>query len=73
MPEDKSLTIAENIEIRDMIYTIRDKQVMLDSDLADLYKVATGRLNEQVKRNISRFPSSFMFQLTEDEYKSLMS
>jgi hypothetical protein len=73
MADNKSLTFAENIEIRNMIYTVRDKQVMLDSDLATLYKVTTGRLNEQVKRNLSRFPSQFMFQLTENEYKSLIS
>ncbi len=73
MTDNKSITVAENIEIRNMIYTIRDKQVMLDSDLAILYKVTTGRLNEQVKRNLSRFPSQFMFQLTESEYKSLIS
>ncbi len=46
---------------------------MLDSDLAILYEVSTGRLNEQVKRNIKRFPEKFMFQLTEDEYKTLIS
>lgn len=46
---------------------------MLDSDLAELYKVTTGRLNEEVKRNLNRFPSQFMFQLSDDEYKSLIS
>ena len=56
-----------------MIYSVRGKQVMVDSDLAELYKVTTGRLNEQVKRNLNRFPSQFMFQLTDDEYKSLIS
>lgn len=73
MAEDKNLVIAQNREIQNMIYTIRDKQVMVDSDLAELYQVTTGRLNEQVKRNLNRFPSRFMFQLTEDEYKSLIS
>ena len=42
---------------------------MLDSDLAELYGVDTGRLNEQVKRNVARFPEDFMFQLTEQEWK----
>ena len=73
MAEDKNLVIAQNREIQNMIYTIRDKQVMVDSDLAELYQVTTGRLNEQVKRNLNRFPSRFMFQLTDDEYKSLIS
>ncbi|HEL0595991.1 TPA: ORF6N domain-containing protein [Streptococcus equi subsp. zooepidemicus] len=67
MAEDKNLAIAQNREIQNMIYTIRDKQVMVDSDLAELYQVTTGRLNEQVKRNLNRFPSRFMFQLTDDE------
>lgn len=55
------------------IYLIRDQKVMLDSDLAELYGVQTFRLNEQVKRNIDRFPEDFMFQLTEDEWNSLTS
>ena len=46
---------------------------MTDSDLAELYGVPTGRLNEQVKRNIERFPEDFMFQLTSDEWNSLRS
>ena len=55
------------------IYMIRGHKVMLDSDLADLYQVETFRLNEGVKRNTKRFPEDFMFQLTEDEFKSLTS
>jgi hypothetical protein len=46
---------------------------MLDDDLAELYQVETRRLNEQVKRNLDRFPQDFMFQLTEDEWENLMS
>ena len=46
---------------------------MLDEDLAELYQVTTGRLNEQVKRNITRFPPDFMFQLTEEEFANLKS
>lgn len=57
--------------IEKMIYVIRDKQVMLDSDLAVLYQVETGALNRAVKRNISRFPEDFCFQLTKEEYQSL--
>jgi hypothetical protein len=45
------------------IYVIRDKKVMLDQDLAEMYGVETRRLNEQVKRNLDRFPEDFMFQL----------
>ena len=71
--EEKSPVIVDNREIRNMIYTFRGKQVMIDSDLADLYQVTTKRLNEQVSRNRNRFPSQFMFQLTEDEYKNLRS
>lgn len=54
-------------EIESMIIPVRGTQVMLDRDLAGLYGVSTSRLNEQVKRNISRFPQSFRFQLTEQE------
>ena len=60
-------------EIKSKIYSVRGKEVMLDSDLADLYEVSSKRLNEQVKRNIERFPDDFMFQLTEEEYENLKS
>ena len=56
-----------NIVIENLIYEIRGKYVMLDSDLARLYGVETKYLNRQVKRNIERFPSDYMFQLTKDE------
>ena len=49
-----------------------EERVILDSDLARLYGVTTARLNQQVKRNVERFPSDFMFQLTKEEYESLM-
>lgn len=58
-------------EIKNLIYTIRDKQVMLASDLASLYQVETKNLNKAVKRNIERFPVSFCFQLTEEEVENL--
>src|SRR5690554_6590818 len=58
-------------EIENLIYTIRGKQVMLDSDLASLFQVETKNLNRAVKRNIERFPTSFCFQLTEDEAENL--
>lgn len=60
-------------EVRGLIYHIRGKAVMLDNDLAVLYRVPTGRLNEAVKRNARRFPEDFMFQLTQEEFKNLMS
>ncbi|MBT4972069.1 MAG: ORF6N domain-containing protein [Thiotrichales bacterium] len=67
--------ITNNIDtqIKDKIYTIRGLQVMLDIDLANIYSVEVKRLNEQVKRNIERFPGKFRFQLTQDEYKNLRS
>ena len=71
MPGKRS--IVKPLEIENRIFTIRGVQVMLDSHLAELYMVETGRLNEQVKRNTERFPKEFIFQLTEDEYDSLRS
>ena len=59
--------------ITSKIYLIRNTKVMLDEDLAELYDVETRRLNEQVKRNIDRFPSDFMFQLTVEEFENLKS
>lgn len=60
-------------EISAKILTLRGKQVMLDRDLAELYGVELKRLNEQVKRNVNRFPHDFMFQLTKDEQDNLKS
>ena len=58
-------------DIRNKIYTIRGVQVMLDSDLAQLYQIETGALNRQVKRNMNRFPEDFCFQLKQREYDVL--
>jgi len=69
--DDHSILSEETISNK--IYFIRGQKVLLDFDLAQLYEVETRRLNEQVKRNISRFPSDFMFQLTEIELENLMS
>ena len=63
MKEENTLIPIDETNIINLIYTIRGRQVMFDSDLAELYQVTTGRLNEQVKRNISRFPSQFMFSI----------
>ncbi len=62
---------VEMIERR--IYLIRERKVMLDSDLAELYSVPTRRLNEQVRRNRTRFPADFMFQLTKEELENWRS
>jgi hypothetical protein len=60
-------------EIQSRIYTIRGVQVMLDKDLAVFYDVKPNKLREQIKRNIKRFPSDFMFQLTEEEVDLMVS
>ena len=59
--------------IKNLIYSIRGKQVMLDSDVAMLYQYTTKRINETVRRNINRFPEKFCFQLTENEIDNLRS
>ena len=68
-------TIIESntIKIEDLIYKIRGKQVMLSSDVAKLYQVETKRINEVIKRNINRFPETFCFLLTNEEWKNLRS
>ena len=66
-------TIQPVEQIESLILTIRGKQVILDQDLARLYGVETKRLNEQVKRNIERFPEDFMFQLTKEEFENWKS
>ena len=67
----KSIIPIERIASR--IYLIRNEKVMLDSELAELYEVTTGALNQAVSRNKERFPQEFSFQLTEIEWKSLIS
>ena len=69
------IVVSDNINIENMIYEIRGKQVMLDSDLARLYgcKNGTKSLNLAVKRHINRFPERFMFQLKKEEYSSIYS
>jgi len=65
----KEIIVPEVIEHK--IFIIRGHRVMLDQDLAKLYRVTTGNLNKAVKRNLERFPEDFMFQLTKDEESSL--
>ena len=69
MPNE--LNVVSNEDIKNLIYTIRGKQVMLDSDVAILYNCETKYVNRVVKRNIERFPKEFCFQLTEKEYEFL--
>lgn len=64
---------VNELSVKSRIFTIRNVQVMIDRDLAELYGVDTKRLNEQVKRNAARFPESFRFQLTEQEKKELVA
>ena len=66
-------TEVTQFDIRSMIYVVRNQQVMIDNDLAMLYQVETRILNQAVKRNITRFPERFRFQLTKEEYENLKS
>jgi len=65
------LAIPDEI-ITSKIYLKRDRKVMLDEDLAELYGVTTGNLNKAVTRNIARFPDDFMFQVTKEEFDNLI-
>mgnify|MGYP002547891972 CR=1 FL=1 len=65
------IVVSDNIKIENMIYEIRGKKVMLDSDLAMLFGYETKQLNRQVLRNINRFPENYCFQITDTEYISL--
>ena len=75
IPTDENLDITkyETENIKNLIYTIRGKQVMLDSDVAMLYHYPTKRINETVRRNTERFPDNFCFKLTENEVENLRS
>jgi hypothetical protein len=70
---NKKIVVYNTSEIKKKIYTVRGEQVILDKDLAELYQVKAIRLREQVKRNINRFPSEFMFRLTEIESEFMVS
>ena len=69
----KSDIIIPVERIASRIYLMRGEKVMLDNDLAQLYGIPTSRLNEQFKRNRDRFPADFAFQMTKEEFQSLMS
>jgi hypothetical protein len=70
---ENGLISTQQTDIQNLAYTVRGKKVMLDSDLGKIYDVTTSRLNEQVKRNLLRFPEDFMFQLSKQEWADLMS
>ncbi len=72
MPSRQNDLIPEK-RVLEIILVVRGKKVILDSDLAALYGVETRRLNEQVRRNIDKFPEDFMFQLTKEEFNNLKS
>ena len=67
------LSLIDPLEIENRIYPVRGMQVMLDSHLSELYGIETKRLNEQVRRNIERFPEQFMIHLTDSEWNFLRS
>ena len=67
------IALSDDMQIRDMIYTVRGQQVMLDSDLAELYGVETRAINQAVTRNPGRFPERFCFRLTNEESEILKS
>lgn len=75
VPINQELNVVEDEtqNIKNLIYTIRGKQVMLDSDVATLYQYETKKINQTVKRNIQRFPEKFCFQLNENEVENLRS
>ena len=70
---ENEIKVYDNAEIQNRILVLRNQQVMIDRDLAELYGVDTKRLNEQVKRNIERFPANFMFQLEDKEKTELVA
>lgn len=67
-----NIVVSDNIKIENMIYEIRGKKVMLDSDLAKLYNVETKRINEAVKNNIEKFPERYCFKLSDNESDNLL-
>lgn len=68
-----NIVVYQADEIIGYIVSVREKQVILDRDIASLYGVSTKRLNEQVKRNIERFPESFRFQISKEELNGLVA
>lgn len=73
MEKEKERLVVPQEVLVSKIYYIRGQKVMLDEDLAELYQVETRQLNQQIKRNMERFPEDFMFQLTTEEFDNLKS
>ncbi|MEO5943792.1 MAG: ORF6N domain-containing protein [Ferruginibacter sp.] len=73
MAKKELLALVAEQKILNRIYVVRGQKIMIDEDLAEMYSVETRRLNEQVKRNIKRFPKDFMFALTQKEFDNLKS
>lgn len=73
MPQNSLQVVIPEEVIASKIYVIRNQRVMLDSDLAEIYGVETKVLNQAVKRNLTRFPEDFMFQLSDEEFENLKS
>ncbi len=73
MAKKELLALVAEQKILNRIYFLRGQKIMLDEDLAEMYKVETRRLNEQVKRNAGRFPKDFMFTITAKDYENLKS
>ncbi len=73
MSKKENVVVVPDELVMNKIYLIRNQKVMLDSDLSELYHVDTKVLNQQVKRNLKRFPEDFMFQLTDKEFENLKS
>lgn len=73
MIDNKEIMILDEQSLKEKVYWIRDQQVMLDYDLAQIYGYTTTRFNEQIARNIDRFDDDFMFQLTKEEFQILIS
>ena len=73
MSKNSLVRLVEEVKIMNKIHVIRNHKVMLDFDLAEMYGVETKRLNEQLKRNLKRFPKDFMFTLSEKETQYLRS
>jgi hypothetical protein len=71
MIDNKEIMILDEQSLKEKVYWIRNQQVMLDYDLAQIYGYTTTRFNEQIARNIDRFEDDFMFQLTKEEFQIL--
>ena len=72
MNDSVPLALLDESQIKDLIYEVRGQKVMLDFDLARIYGYGTSAFNQQIKRNLDRFPQDFSFQLTKREFESIL-